>query len=40
LIAKNLGFISEEDYMRVNDNLIIIWKMLTKLIQSLQKPNS
>lgn len=40
IIAKNLGYISEEDYRKVNEELSIIWKMLTKLIHSLQKSSN
>lgn len=40
LIAKNLGFISEEDYTKVNEELTVIWKMLTKLIHALQKSSN
>lgn len=40
LIAKNLWFVSGEEYNKINEEIIIIWKMLTKLIHSLQKSSN
>ena len=37
LIARNLSFISEENYIKSESEIVIIGKMLTKLIQSLKK---
>ncbi|MEY8758730.1 four helix bundle protein [Chryseobacterium tongliaoense] len=36
IISKNLNFLNENDYMKLNGNIIEILKMLNGLINSLQ----
>lgn len=39
LISKNLGFLADDEYAHLENELTIIGKMLTKLIQSLSANN-
>lgn len=36
IISKNLGFLNEDDYLKLNERIIEISKMLNGLINSLQ----
>lgn len=36
IISKNLGFLNEDDYLKLNQEIIEITKMLNGLINSLQ----
>ncbi|PKF75566.1 four helix bundle protein [Chryseobacterium sp. PMSZPI] len=36
IISKNLGFLNEDDYLKLNERIIGISKMLNGLINSLQ----
>jgi four helix bundle protein len=38
-IAKNLHYISEEEYDTLNEKNIRVWQMLTRFISSLKKKN-
>lgn len=37
LISQKIGYLSDDNYQNLNDNLQIIMKMLSKLISSLSK---